>query len=323
METTAVKPRVTAKDFFLWLGAMAFLYASTIAFIALWFNYINAWFPNPLEYGDIYSSGMRFAIAALIVAFPVYVLLMRILHQDLRRSPEKKDLWVRKWLIFLTLFVAGITIAIDLVWLINTYLQGELTMRFSLKAAVILAVIGAGFWYYAYELRGVWEQKARASILIAGIVALVIAGSVIGSFFIIGSPETQRMVRLDNQRLSDLQNIQWQVINYWQTKQTLPESLEQLKDPLSGYVLPVDPESGEAYGYNVTKAPYSFEICALFATDSAEIPNQNMGYPYPTSVVKGGDDTWEHGVGQTCFERTIDPDRYPPVTQGAPVSGRD
>ena len=319
----STKPRVTPKDFFLWLGGMAFLYASVISLIALLFNYINVLLPDPSQYSDPYSSGIRFAIASLIVAFPVYVLIMRLLHQDLRKNPEKKDLWVRKWLIYLTLFIAGITIAIDLVMLINTYLQGELTMRFAWKALVILCVIGAGFAYYAYELKGTWERRARESIVIACLVGIVVLASIVGGFFIIGSPETQRLIKLDQQRLNDLQNIQYQVINYWQQKQKLPASLTDLKDPLSGATIPVDPETQQNYAYRITTAPYSFELCANFAIDSSKIPGQNMSYPVRVAApvpegtaVHTGDDTWTHGIGQACFERTIDPQRYPPYSKG-------
>ena len=88
------KPRVTAKDFFLWLGAMVALYVSTISLVLLSHQYINVWFPDVARepYGSGASGTIRFAIASLIVFFPLYVWLTRLLHQDIRRVPEKKDL---------------------------------------------------------------------------------------------------------------------------------------------------------------------------------------------------------------------------------------
>jgi hypothetical protein len=40
--------------------------------------------------------------------------------------------------------------------------------------------------------------------------------------------------------------------------------------------------------------------------------------PMPISYGKGGieDSNWAHGAGNTCFEREIDPERYPPYPEG-------
>jgi len=215
METTQ-KPRVTPKDFFLWLGAMAALYVATVSLITLLFQYINILFPSALEYSDAYSGAIRFSIAALVVVFPLFIFLMRVLHQALRKHPEKKELWVRKWLIFLTLFIAGVTIAIDLIVLVNTFLNGDLSSRFLWKALTILVVIGAGFLYYAYELKGRWEQNAKQSVTIAGLVSAVVIVAIVSGFFLIGSPTAQRLERLDAEKVNDLSNIQSQIVSFWQ-----------------------------------------------------------------------------------------------------------
>jgi len=307
METTQ-KPRVTPKDFFLWLGAMAALYVATVSLITLLFQYINILFPSALEYSDAYSGAIRFSIAALVVVFPLFIFLMRVLHQALRKHPEKKELWVRKWLIFLTLFIAGVTIAIDLIVLVNTFLNGDLSSRFLWKALTILVVIGAGFLYYAYELKGRWEQNAKQSVTIAGLVSAVVIVAIVSGFFLIGSPTAQRLERLDAEKVNDLSSIQSQIVSFWQAKERLPESLEDLKDPLVGTYVPVDPETNEPYVYRVT-GPLSFELCATFNqennADVAVKPARDPYYGYPY------EEDWQHSVGEECFERTIDPERFP------------
>ncbi len=303
---TSVKAKVTAKDFFLWLGAMVALYVSAISLILLVHQFINVLFPNALEYTLSYSSSMRFAIASLIVFFPLYIWLTRILHQDIRKIPERKELWVRKWLIFLTLFIGGITLAIDLVMLVNTFLNGDLTTRFALKALTILVVIGSAFWYYINELRGKWEKEEKTSKAIAIGVSFIVLAAVVGAFFIVGSPQSQRLMRFDEQRVSDLQNIQSQLVNYWQQKQVLPAAISNLEDPLVGFSAPKDPETGLMYRYESTGA-MSFRLCATFALPSAEIPTGAAVRPiYP------GEESWQHGEGEQCFDRTIDPERFPP-----------
>src|SRR3990167_2257901 len=102
------KPKVTPKDFFLWAGAMVALYGSVISFITLLFQYINHTFPDPLDYYvDPYSGGIRFAMASLIVLVPVTILLMRYIRKDIMNEPSKGELWVRRWALVLTVFVAG------------------------------------------------------------------------------------------------------------------------------------------------------------------------------------------------------------------------
>src|SRR3989344_9357609 len=96
------KPKTTPKDFFLWAGAMVALYVSVFSLITLYFEYINYTFPDALQpYVDPYSGAIRFAMASLIVLFPVFLLLMRLIRNDIARNAEKRDLWVRRWALFL------------------------------------------------------------------------------------------------------------------------------------------------------------------------------------------------------------------------------
>ena len=307
------KPKVTPKDFFLWAGAMIALYGSVISFMMLLFQYINYAYPDPLNYYvDPFSGPIRFAMASLIVLVPLTIVLMRIIRNDIARVAEKADLWVRRWALVLTVFIAGGTVIGDLIALVNTFLGGDLTMRFILKVLVVLFVAGGVFLHFLADLRGYWNAnpgRAKTIGLAAGVLVLV---AIISGFFIMGTPGQVRLLRFDTQKLSDLQSIQWQVVNFWQQKERLPQSLEELKDPLSGITIPLDPQNGTDYGYRITKAPYSFELCAEFNTESSDSVAQ--GGKVSTPVYLGGfeSENWQHSTGQACFERTIDPERYPP-----------
>lgn len=312
MDYVEKKIKVSPKDFFLYLGAMVALYVSAVSLITLLFGYVDALFPDKLElFRGLYSSSIRTSIASLLIIFPIYLFLTHLLNQDIRRNPEKKDLWIRKWLIYLTLFVAGVTIIIDLVVLVNTFLGGELTVRFILKVLAVLAVIGSGFGYYFYDLTGKWEENAGASKMIGWIAAIVVLVSVVSGFFIIGSPQTQRLLKSDQQRVNHLQTVQSQVVRYWQDKEKLPDKLKDLEDSISGFVVPVDPESKDPYPYEVI-SDLTFTLCADFNLQSQE---QGSKVPRPVPIYPGEyfeGDNWQHGVGEVCFERTIDPDRFPP-----------
>jgi len=310
MEHSTQRVKMTPKDFFLHIAAIVTLYISAVSLLTLWFQYINVLFPDQLEFfRDPFSGAIRFSIASLIIIFPLYLFLTRYLNQEIRKHSEKKNLGIRKWLIYITLFVGGVTVVIDLIVLINTFLGGELTVRFILKVLSILIVIGGGFGYYFYDLKGRWEREPQLSKTIGWIVSLIVVVSVAGGFFIIGSPQNQREVRFDQERVRDLQNIQSQLVVFWQQKETLPEDLEQLEDPLSGILIPDDPQTGESYTYRVL-GDRVFELCAVFTTESIADERIKIRSEFGFT-----DANWSHGIGEVCFERTIDPERFPPLKE--------
>ncbi len=152
------KAKSGPKDVFLQILVMLALYFSAGSFIALIFQYINILVPDALDaaqnyYVDPSNSGIRFAISTLIVVFPVYLWLTRYLNRMYEQQPEKRNLGMRKWLIWLTLSVAAIIIVGDLVGLVNALLGGELTTRFILKVITLLFVAGSVFYYYFYDLK--------------------------------------------------------------------------------------------------------------------------------------------------------------------------
>jgi len=308
---------VTPKDFFLWVAAIAALYASTVSLLALWFAYIDRLVGTVNPYMDPFSTGMRIAVASLIIIFPLYLFFTRILHNDIRRNADKRELWIRRWLLMLTLFGAGLTMVIDLIVLLNTFLGGEeLTTAFLLKVVSVLVVVGGVFWYYLSEVRGVWEKEQGRSQIVAGIAVLVVVASVVAAFFIIGTPRELRLMRYDQEKVYALQNIQSQVTTYWQQKQSLPATLEDLKDPLSGFMVPEDPQAAEdamyVYEYRAT-GPQSFEICATFNQESlAMAGDAKSRAAYPVGYYGPETEYWVHKAGRECFPRTIDPERYPP-----------
>lgn len=310
-------PRVGAKDFFLWFGAMVSLYWSVFAFVSLIFSYLNYAMPDALSYytGDPYSAGISYEMASLVVMFPVFLFLMRVIRGDIDRDPSRGQIWVRRWALVLTLFIAGVALAGDLITLVQYFFNGDVTTRFVLKVLVVLLVAGGGFLHFYADLRGYWDRNvSKAKMVGYAVLALGIV-SVIAGFFIVGSPMQARGYRFDEQKANDLMGIQGQVISYWQTKQKLPAALTDLNDPISGYLVPSDPQTGAPYEF-AQKSPTSFELCATFnaatqpyAAGGRTVP---MGAPYG-AVDKFGypQDVWQHSAGRTCYERTIDPERYP------------
>jgi FlaA1/EpsC-like NDP-sugar epimerase len=257
---------------------------------------------------------IRTSLASIIIFFPAFLYVTYLGNKDLIANPEKKDMWIRRWSIFLTLFIAGLTIAIDLTTLIYRFLGAEdLTLRFFLKIFFVLAVAISVF-------RFIWLDYKRTSFAVTKgakisnvIVGTIILAAIILGVVIIGTPSAQRAKMMDDQRVNDLTSIQGQIVySQWQNKGTVPATLDELKDPISGFVIPTDPETKQSYEYTML-SKNSFELCATFKT-IASTTNENtavarpVSYPYQNGTIN---ENWQHGIGITCFTRTIDEKLYP------------
>lgn len=310
MEHTPAK--TTPRDFFLWAGAVIALYGSVISFITLYFEYINRAFPDPLAYfGDPYGGSVRAAMAGVIVLVPTVIILLRFIRKTIEKESGKAEIWVRRWALVLTIFIAVAVILIDLITLITTFLGGELSVRFALKVGVVLLVALGVFMHFLADLKGYWISNGKKAAMVGAGVGVLALISVIAGFFIIGTPGEIRMLRYDEQKVSDLQGIQYQVVNFWQSKGTLPADLSELNDPISSFMVPVDPQTGSAYTYERT-SDSSFNLCATFNAETPDMRGQGEYASSRPSYAPHPDENWMHGKGDVCFSRTIDPERYPP-----------
>jgi hypothetical protein len=333
MEPTTTSARLSPKFFFFSLGVLATLIASVSSFLVLFFETLNQKFPDALNavyqygYPSYNYDSIRGAIATLIIVFPVYLVLSYFWRKTSQGELLSWDITIRKWMIYLILFVAAVVIIVDLVTLVRYFVSGEITVRFIFKILGTLVVAKLIGWYYIFEMNPKVGFNIPLPKVLAAVSSLFVLGLIIWSFTLIGSPKMQRALRFDERRIQDLQSIQWQVINYWQQKEKLPEKLSDLADPISSYVIPVDPEinAGKVYEYT-PKEKLSFELCATFSEampkgwveyGTGGVSPMPFGgrdvavssYPYPGG---GVNESWDHQAGRTCFTRTIDPDLYPP-----------
>jgi hypothetical protein len=145
------------KDVFLQLLSIITLYVSVWALIDLLFQFVNLAFPDALagDYWQVQSVqySLRRAISILIIVFPAYLIVNWLLGKSYTAVPERKNLRIRKWLVYLTLFLSAIVLIIDLVVLVNNLLSGDLTTAFILKVLAVLVVIGGVFLYYLWDIR--------------------------------------------------------------------------------------------------------------------------------------------------------------------------
>lgn len=291
----------TSKNFVLQLGALVSLYASLGAAIAIAFGIINIIFPDAAEYYWEYESaqsGVRFGIATLIVFFPTYLVLTRMVNQ-IRRKEHGVYLTLTRWLIYLSLFLGGAILLGDLVAVIWSFLNGEITTRFLLKAAVLLIVIGAALKYYILDARGYWNTHEKQSRLYGAIAGSAAIAIIAAGFSHIDAPSEVREFRLDEQQVTDLMDMQYRIEEHYRVNGTLPDGLDEVYADGSA---PLPPEDRAAYEYRVT-GERNYELCATFERSTMR-DGRSMVRVYEPYA---GNYNWEHGEGRTCFERIVEP----------------
>jgi hypothetical protein len=152
----------SARDAFFHLLTFTALYTWVTSLILLFFIYIDLAFPDTAWRTSSWAmerslSGVRFSLAALIVSFPSFLMLWHFLLREVRRHPEQAKGAIRRWLVYLSLLVGAVTLSTDVITLIYFLLEGQLTVRFLLKATALFLIAGSVFLYLAFTLRGETE----------------------------------------------------------------------------------------------------------------------------------------------------------------------
>ena len=304
MDSNQTIPKATPKDFFLNLGAIIALFTVIYNFTSLLFTVISKVYSTVTSSYTSYYS-ISFPVATLIILFPVYILLMWLLERDYRREPERIHLAIRKWLTYITLFLSGLAVASDLVTVVYYFIDGQdLTTGFVLKALTVLAVALAVFSYYITDVMGKVTQTSRRVWM--GVSCVIVIGAIILGFSVLGSPHTQQLLKYDEQKVSDLQNLSNQVQDYWSINKKLPEALTDIVvcsiTSLNTYGSQgcTDQQTGKQFEYKKT-GETTYSVCAEFNKDS-----QPLGYlPY----------VWAHPAGHFCFAEAVS--QYPrPIPLG-------
>ncbi|MBJ7327944.1 MAG: hypothetical protein JHC52_11445 [Chthoniobacterales bacterium] len=264
---------------------------------SLLFDFINLRFPLPGEGSGGGSASLRYGVASLAVAFPVFGLTLRRVRRDLAANPARAMNSVRRWLSYLALFVAALILVGDGIALLVQFLGGDLTLRFALKFAVIAALAGGVTWWLLRGLRELAQPALPA--LPYALCALVFAVG-LAALWQTGGPLQARFAAQDAQRLRDLRSIHYSVHNFYERQKRLPSSLAECDtDPQTFIEKKNDPVSGRPYGYKVLGAD-RFTLTAEFRLPS--------GAADPASYVDpASDGFWQHGAGDHVFTVELGP----------------
>ena len=304
------RPYLGAREAFLYLVLFASLYAAAISFGNVTFVLINRAFADVAFTPPAAASAemLRWGLAYLVISFPAFLLVQRLVRRTLRSDPDLRSSRIRKWLTYLTLFVAAGVLAGDLIALVFFGLGGELAVRFLLKVAVVAAIAGSVFGYYFWDLRQDdvetvdGGQAPRLPAIFAGASAVAVVVAVVLGLVVVGSPGEARERGLDVVRVSNLRDIVRGVDIYWERSGSLPASLEALSSERDiDIVSIVDPQTRAPYAFRTT-GEKAYELCATFSLDAPTDQASLRTYPYRERF-------WRHQAGTYCFElEAIEPD---------------
>ena len=307
-----------AGDFFLNIFSVVLLYTFIVAYISLFFQYINVLVPDFEQNWYAISSTLdiiRISSSILFVIVPVYIILSWFNGRKLRAQPEKRYSRISRWLSYLTLFLLGITIIVDLIMLVGGFYNGDLTSRFIYKVIVVLVVNAAVFAYLRWDMMRS-DVNSKLPKIVAWVVGIVVLATLLWGFTIVGSPATQRARKMDQTRVEYLVSIQHQLQSYFYTYGKLPDSLPVQSSVFDSYsfTLPVDPTTRQPFEY-YKKSETEYELCATFEASGLVVDGKSVGMYY------GGIDSeyWQHDKGRKCFPQKVESNMNVPPPMPVPV----
>jgi hypothetical protein len=223
---------------------------------------------------------MAFQIACVLVAFPVFILVMRSVWRGLLDQPAQADSAIRRWLTYMALLIAAGTVIGDLVAFIERLLSGSITATFAARVLVVLVLAGGVFWFYLGTVQlnddGRGARLRRYGIAGSAAAAALVALTLVFSFTWFGSPAARRLSASDMRRSEDLEAIASVLQNRWKAAEgsqtrALPKTIPEL--PESTTLRLADPVSGMPYRY-IPLDGMRYQLCASFETNTTNLPVQ-------------------------------------------------
>ena len=287
--------------FFYLLSLVALGFMATCTGVIV-FQIINKSILDAVEYSGFSSEALRFAISAIIISAPIYYIMISQINKNLRTGVLDKESALRRWLTYLIIFAASLVVIGWLIATVNMFLNGEITIKFILKALTVLVISGAVFSYYLYDVKREKVGKSIVSkVFFYGSMVLVLA-AFITAFCFVDSPQLARDRKADLEVINDFNMISNAVDGYYNSNKALPKDLGILLTENGAYLTErelihmIDKTQEEKYEYKIVDVT-SFELCATFKTSNKEMKDDlDMRY---------SGEQWKHDIGKQCLKKKV------------------
>lgn len=289
-----------AKYTFLYLLSLIALIFLGISIGIVIFDIINQLVFDPLSsryYNN--TEALKFAISAIFISAPVYFLSLRQITKGLRKKELTLSSPIRKWLSYLIILISAVIILGVFVAILQSFLLGDLSLKFALKSITVFLISSLVFSYYFYDIKKESENKKDLKNNVFFVLAVILVlGTFISSWFFVESPRESRMRKIDNLTLDNINSLQSLVNDYYFENEKLPESIDNLKD-LNYFNESIffNPELNEEIELKIV-SDSSFELCTHFnlssdrdikgnIIDSRNMYNSRMKHQAGYNCVKG------------------------------------
>lgn len=308
--------------FFYMLSLVALVFTSLATGMVI-FQIINKKIIDTLDYapGFFDQGDLKFGISAIIIAAPIYFILTKLINKNILVGKLDKESGIRKWLTYFILLISAVVMIGWLIGTINSFLNGELTLKFILKALTAILISALIFSYYLYDIRrsDVSKNNNIIRVYFYGSIAIVVA-ALVASFFFIDSPQTVRLQKYDQNIINKFSQIDSAINAYYGENSKLPINLDALLEggPSAAYSLIendiTDPGTNKFFEYKVGGKD-TYELCATFKTENKSLANDKSAY------YDYVDTRWLHGAGYQCLkQRVAQIDRTKPAPVSVPVN---
>ena len=205
-------------------------------------------------------DSIRWQIACLLVAVPLFLWLDRRLLAGFAASTDGTE--TRRVLGNIVMFLAGLCLIGDAIYVLYRFLSGELTLRFVLQAALIAVLAGLAIAY----LRGIGGGPRHDRTALKALVGLTVLLVALG-LWVVGGPGQGRIEMRDAARLSDLRDLIDQAQCVYRTTGAIPDTLGP--DASCSYATVFEDRfTGEPYRY-ARVSDEVVRVCATFEAPGA------------------------------------------------------
>lgn len=295
-----------AKFAFFYLLSLVGLVFVSVSVGTIIFQFINKFIDDPvgLFEGAFSNEAIKFAVASIFVAAPIFYIINRVIQKSLYNGELDREAGVRRWLTYFILFVSAVVMIGWLIGTIMNFLSGEMTLKFILKSITSLSIAAAVFSFYLHDIRRgeVYQKKDKVFGIFAYTSLFVVAVAFVSAFFVMDSPRESRNKRFDMLVINSFSNMDNCFNEYYAKNKKLPENMAEAIDNCT-YAMEekdlADPETKKKFEY-LKKSESRYALCADFRASNKE---EGKDYSYYSGPMEKND---LHDSGWQCLEREID-----------------
>jgi hypothetical protein len=300
------KDNSAAKFAFMYGIALVSLVITAVSTGSVVFQIINKYVS---ETGSLFSSTytlsvLRMAVASLFIAAPIYFISAAKINKNFNAGNLRADSIVRKWLSYFILFVSSVVMIGYFIGIFYSFLEGELTIKFILKAATALVIAATVFSYYFYDIskKEAGKEKDAVSRIYFWVSLTAILAVFISGIVFVESPAVTKKKRQDSEVTNRLMQIDSGISEFYKENGALPNNLSELSEKVAYFdeEATKNPITGNEVEYKVVSAK-KFELCTDFQLSNK---NNNEKNDYYIST------EWKHKEGRDCFTRTAFDENY-------------